>query len=421
MLKALLKILFVFVIVAALASCSAPLNGTDSQTSEDRASSDSAQAPSDSEDKPSLGYESYFMREIPYEDLSLVSEESKQNAVIIEDNGDLAVVPFDDYVKKNFDNKTVLFNKEAVVDYAVVNDKIFFVTASNVIYETDFRGENTDEVFDLKDSKSFKSEYESTHGQYIENFYANEALIWFSFGQRAYRLYIPDKKLDELYTNEDMVSFRPVSNYAIEYSVYSQQYKDFITAGNDPDDVFFPEYDYYLFNSKTGITAGVNPQTPGGDSAKSPDDENYQDACERATALEEYLRANLFGDDYGGLYLFKGDKVELTVLAINRGNIDKVIGEYSGKPYKVNILDGDYCPHSKLEAFAGKVEALNSPSERKIIAILSEENNWVAVNVYKEALPEVEDSINKIAAELSMPEGSWKLVMLDPNGENPNT
>ena len=165
-----------------------------------------------------------------------------------------------------------------------------------------------------------------------------------------------------------------------------------------------------------------NVQTPGGESLEMTDeDKKYQDDCERATALEEYLRANLSGDDYGGLYLFKGDKVELTVLAINRGNIDKVIGEYSGKPYKVNILEGDYCPHSKLEAFAGKVEALDSSSERKIIAILSEENNWVAVNVYKEALPEFENSINKLAAELSMPEGSWKLVTLDPNGENPNT
>lgn len=165
-----------------------------------------------------------------------------------------------------------------------------------------------------------------------------------------------------------------------------------------------------------------NVQTPGGESLEMTDEDKiYQDNRKRAIALEAYLRDNLSGDDYGGLYLFKGDKVELTVLAINRGNIDKVIGEYSGKPYKVNILEGDYCPHSKLEAFAGKVEALNSPSERKIIAILSEENNWVAVNVYKEALPEVEDSINKIAAELSMPEGSWKLVMLDPNGENPNT
>ena len=165
-----------------------------------------------------------------------------------------------------------------------------------------------------------------------------------------------------------------------------------------------------------------NVQTPGGESLEMTDeDKKYQDDCERATALEAYLRDNLSGDDYGGMYLFIGDTVELTVLAINRGNIEKVIGEYAGKPYKVNILDGDYCPHSKLEAFAEKVEALNSPSERKIIAILSEEYSLVAVNVYKEALPEVEDSINKIAAELSMPEGSWKLVILDPKGENPNT
>lgn len=410
--KALLKILSVFVFIAVLASCSAPLNGTDSQTSEDIASSDLAQSSSDSKDERSRGYESYFMREIPYEDLSLVSEESKQNAVIIEDNGDLAVVPFDDYVKKNFDNKTVLFNTDAVVDYAVVNDKIFFVTVSNIIYETDFRGESLDEIFEL----------ESKDNQNVENFFADESLIWFSLGHTAYRLYIPDKKLDELYTNEDMVSFVPVSNYVIKYSVYSQQYKDFIAAGNDPDDVFFPEYDYYLFNSKTGITAGVNPQTPDGESLEMTDeDKKYQDDCERATALEAYLRDNLSGDDYGGMYLFIGDTVELTVLAINRGNIEKVIGEYAGKPYKVNILDGDYCPHSKLEAFAEKVEALNSPSERKIIAILSEEYSFVAVNVHKEALPEVEDSINKLAAELSMPEGSWKLVMLDPNGENPNT
>ena len=409
--KALLKILSALVLVAALAACSTSLDDVDSQANESNVSSPSEQSSSDSKDERSLGYESYFMREIPYEDLSLVSEESKQNAVIIEDNGNLAVVPFDDFKNKNFDNKTVLFDNDKVVDYAVVNDKIFFVTVSNIIYETDFRGANTDKIFEL----------ESKDNQNVENFFADESLIWFSLGHTAYRLYIPDKKLDELYTNEDMVSFRPVSNYAIEYSVYSQQYKDFITAGNDPDDVFFPEYDYYFFNSKTGITAGVNPQTPGGDSAKSPDDENYQDACERATALEAYLRDNLSGDDYGGMYLFIGDTVELTVLAINRGNIEKVIGEYAGKPYKVNILDGDYCPHSKLEAFAEKVEALNSPSERKIIAILSEEYSFVAVNVHKEALPEVEDSINKLAAELSMPEGSWKLVMLDPNGENPNT
>lgn len=416
--KALLKILSVFVFIAVLASCNAPLNSTDSQTSEDIASSDLAQSSSDSKDERSRGYESYFMREIPYEDLSLVSEESKQNAVIIEDNGDLAVVPFDDYVKKNFDNKTVLFNTDAVVDYAVVNDKIFFVTVSNIIYETDFRGENTDEVFDLKDSKSFKSEYESTHGQYIENFYANEALIWFSFGQRAYRLYIPDKKLDSLCTHDDMISFVPVSNRAIKYFVYSQQYKDFITAGNDPDDVFFPEYDYYISNSETGIY-----KLKDGDSLEvADDDENYMDDCERATALEAYLRGNLSGDDYGGLYVSKlNNTAVITLLVINQRNVDKVIDAYTGKTYKVNTVEGDYCPHSKLEAFAEKVEALDSSSERKIIAILSEENNWVAVNVHKEALPEVEDSINKLAAELSMPEGSWKLVTLDPNGENPNT
>ena len=166
----------------------------------------------------------------------------------------------------------------------------------------------------------------------------------------------------------------------------------------------------------------LNPQTHGSDSVEATDEDKiYQDACERAAALEEYLRANLSGDDYGGLYLFKGDKVELTVLAINRGNVDKIIDKYTGKPYKVNILEGDYCPHSKLEAFAEKVEALNSPSERKVIAILSEENNWVAVNVHKNALSELENSINEIAAELSMPEGSWALVILDPNGENPNT
>ena len=416
--KALLKILSALVLVAALAACSTSLDDVDSQANESNISSPSEQSSSDSKDERSLGYESYFMREIPYEDLSLVSEESKQNAVIIEDNGDLAVVPFDDYVKKNFDNKTVLFNTDAVVDYAVVNDKIFFATVSNIIYETDFRGENTDEVFDLKDSKSFKSEYESTHGQYIENFYANETLIWFSFGQRAYRLYIPDKKLDSLCTHDDMISFVPVSNRAIKYFVYSQQYKDFITAGNDPDDVFFPEYDYYISNSETGIY-----KLKDGDSLEiADDDENYMDDCERATALEAYLRANLSGDDYGGLYVSKlNNTAVITLLAINQRNVDKVIDAYTGKTYKVNTVEGDYCPHSKLEAFAEKVEALNSPSERKIIAILSEENNWVAVNVHKEALPEVEDSINKLAAELSMPEGSWKLVMLDPNGENPNT
>ena len=166
-----------------------------------------------------------------------------------------------------------------------------------------------------------------------------------------------------------------------------------------------------------------NVQTPGGESLEMTDEgKKYQDDCERATALEAYLRANLSGDDYGGLYVSKlNNTAVITLLVINQRNVDKVIDAYTGKPYKVNILDGDYCPHSKLEAFAGKVEALDSPSERKIISILSEEYSLVAVNVYKEALPEFEDSINKLAAELSMPEGSWKLVILDSNGENPNT
>lgn len=416
--KALLKILSVFVLVVLLVSCSTPPNDVSSQASESNVSSPSEQSSSDSENERSRGYESYFMREQLYEDLSLVSEESKQNAVIIEDNGDLAVVPFDDYKEKNFANKTVLFDDDVVVDYAVVNEKIFFATASNVIYETDFYGESTDKIFDLKDSKRFKSEFESTHGQHIENFYANETLIWFSLGQRAYRLYIPDKKLDSLCTHDDMISFVPVSNRAIKYFVYSQQYKDFIAAGNDPDDVFFPEYDYYIYSSETGIY-----KLKDGDSLEiADDDENYIDACERAAALEEYLRANLSGDDYGGLYVSKlNNTAVITLLVINQRNVDKVIDAYTGKTYKVNTVEGDYCPHSKLEAFAEKVEALNSSSERKVIAILSEENNWVAVNVHKDALSEFENAINEIAAELSMPEGSWKLVILDPNGENPNT
>ena len=243
--KVLLKILTAFVFIAVLAPCNTSHNDVNSQVNKIGASSDLAQSSFDSDSKTSSEYENYFSQEHPYEDLSLVSEESKQNAVIIEDNGDLAVVPFDDFKNKNFDNKSVPFDKEAVINYDVVNDKIFFVTASNVIYETDFRGENTDKIFEL----------ESKDNQNVENFFADESLIWFSLGHTAYRLYIPDKKLDELYTNEDMISFVPVSNHVIKYSVYSQQYKDFIAAGNDPDDVFFSECDYYVFNSQTRESA----------------------------------------------------------------------------------------------------------------------------------------------------------------------
>lgn len=239
--KVLLKILTAFVFIAVLASCNTSHNDVNSQVNKIGASSDLVQSASDSKDNVSSEYENYFSQEHPYEDLSLVSEESKQNAVIIEDNGDLAVVPFDDFKNKNFDNKSVLFDKEAVINYDVVNDKIFFVTASNVIYETDFRGENTDKIF----------EFESKDNPNVKNFFANDSLIWFSLEHTVYRLYVPDKKLDELYTNEDMVSFQPISNYSIKYSVYSQQYKDFVAAGNDPDDVFFSECDYYVFNSQT--------------------------------------------------------------------------------------------------------------------------------------------------------------------------
>lgn len=110
--KALLKILSVFVFIAVLASCSIPRGDANSQVNESSTSSDLAQSSFDSDSKTSSEYENYFSQEHPYEDLSLVSEESKQNAVIIEDNGDLAVVPFDDYVKKIFDNKTVCLIKK---------------------------------------------------------------------------------------------------------------------------------------------------------------------------------------------------------------------------------------------------------------------------------------------------------------------
>ncbi len=150
---------------------------------------------------------------------------------------------------------------------------------------------------------------------------------------------------------------------------------------------------------------------------------NYNEQEERAESLEIYLRENLSEDDYGGIYVSRGREsavVSLIIWTVDREKVENIVEGYTEKPFEINYFEAN-CSYRKLKEFAEEIEKLNGSSDRKVIAILSEEGNYVAINLFQDTYDELSDDISEIIQKHSMPDSSWKIVILSSEGENPNT
>ncbi len=147
---------------------------------------------------------------------------------------------------------------------------------------------------------------------------------------------------------------------------------------------------------------------------------NYLAEAEKAEALEKYLRENLSEEDHGGIFLQKLDVVTLSIWYVNEENIKEIISEYPGEPFEVIFLEAN-CSYKKLHNFAEELLTLNVPENEIFLPYISEEDNWIAVNISENAYEILKDDIFSLAEKHSMERNDWKLVILDPAGDGINT
>lgn len=187
-------------------------------------------------------YFAYFSSEKLYEDEQLI-ETRYEHLYEIED-GNLYKLQFISKGSYWSKNSELLISDGSVTDYVVANNDLIFVM-NNMIYCSNWDATNVNLVFALP---------QSLDGD-IKSISANEYLIWFQVGDSVYRLYRPTNALDFIYSNSDMLWWRPISNYAIEYAVYSEEYLKAKQDGVNPDEMsFFNEETRYQYNAFTDKT-----------------------------------------------------------------------------------------------------------------------------------------------------------------------
>lgn len=189
-----------------------------------------------------LPYFVYFFSEKPYSSEELV--EARYNRSYRIEDGNLESLTFlqrGTYIESV--SRTLIYTG-CVTDYVVTESDLVFVMY-NMIYSCNWSGGNVRFIFALPQSISGE----------IKKVSANDSVVWLQVGASVYRLYRPTGTLDFVYSNPDMLWWRPISNYTIEYAVYSEEYLQAKRDGRDPDSMsFYNEESRYYYNSLTGET-----------------------------------------------------------------------------------------------------------------------------------------------------------------------
>ena len=189
-----------------------------------------------------LPYFVYFSSEKPYSSEELV--EARYNYSYRIEDGNLESLTF---LQQGTMTETVsrtLIYTGCVTDYVVTESDLVFVM-HNMIYSCNRSGGDVRFVFALPQSISGE----------IKNVSANDSVVWLQVGDSVYRLYRPTGTLDFVYSNPDMLWWSPISNYTIEYAVYSEEYLRAKRDGRDPDSMsFYNEEARCYYNSLTGET-----------------------------------------------------------------------------------------------------------------------------------------------------------------------
>ena len=189
-----------------------------------------------------LPYFVYFSSEKPYSSEELV--EAHYNYSYRIEDGNLESLTFLQRGTMTETFSRTLIYTGCVTDYVVTESDLVFVM-HNMIYSCNRSGGDVRFVFALPQSISGE----------IKNVSANDSVVWLQVSDSVYRLYRPTGTLDFVYSNPDMLWWRPISNHTIEYAVYSEEYLQAKRDGRDPDSMsFYNEEARCYYNSLTGET-----------------------------------------------------------------------------------------------------------------------------------------------------------------------
>lgn len=187
-------------------------------------------------DESNLSYTYYFSEERLFEDLSL--DTNSNFAIDIDENGKIYKYSNKVDSKKNI-NKDIIYQDVPVLDYAVVENEIIFVTNDHKIHSITTSGNSMNTIIELQETKSGN----------VKNLYADKDLIWFRIGGTVYRFHRNSEVLDEIYTNDDLIFFRPLSNFSFTFDVYSDDWIEYIKNGGNPKEIVdFNERDTFIFD-----------------------------------------------------------------------------------------------------------------------------------------------------------------------------
>ena len=187
-------------------------------------------------------YFAYFSSEKPYSSEQLVESRNNHSYEIID--GNLYEVQFLPRGSSFGRTSELLIDNGCITNYVVATNDLILVM-DNMIYSSNWNATDVNLVFALPQSIDGK----------IKKVSANESVIWFQVDDCIYRLYRQNNALDFIYSNPDMLWWLPVSNYTIEYAVYSEEYLKAKQEGKDPDSMsFYNEEARYYYNSLTGET-----------------------------------------------------------------------------------------------------------------------------------------------------------------------
>lgn len=137
--------------------------------------------------------------------------------------------------------RTLLLSDTDLVNFTVALNELILVTEDK-IYSSNWDATEISLVYTLPDSIV----------GHIDSIYANDDIIWFRIGNCIYRLYRQSNVLDFILSDNDMLGWMPVSNYCIEYDVYSEEYLKAIEDGTYDNGMPIREYTSYQYNSYTG-------------------------------------------------------------------------------------------------------------------------------------------------------------------------
>lgn len=87
----------------------------------------------------------------------------------------------------------------------------------------------------------------------IDTMYLEPEMAYIKKGTSLYRLYIPTRRLEKVFTDEGFESFYPISNIKVRANVLTSQFIQYIKETGDTENIHgLPAVKFYELNTNTG-------------------------------------------------------------------------------------------------------------------------------------------------------------------------